>query len=82
MTDRKETQDDEIRLNWRRLRIGLIGSFLGWLTAVLIFTLVLLFCPGVEWNAGIQALCLISIFVFGSLGHWLATTRYNRKKSA
>lgn len=78
MENPEETQDGEIQMNWKRIRFGLFGSFLGWLTIVLIFTLVLLFCPNIKWNVGMQAICLISMFVFGTLGHWLATARYNR----
>ena len=80
MADPEDVQSEQVGLNWKRIRAGFFGGFLGWLAPVLVFLFVFFFYPDemARWKVPMQAILLFSIFVFGTLGHWLATTRYNR----
>jgi len=85
MADSEEFQNEkEIRINWKRMRAGMLGGLIGWLVAIALITPpFLLYYPTQSQNMDriLQASFMIPIFVLGMLGHWIGVRRYNRSQN-
>lgn len=85
MADPEKFQSEkEIRMDWGRLRAGLFGGLIGWLIAIALITppfLIYYPSPSQKLNRIMQAAFLVPIFVLGMYGHWVATSRYNRRRA-